>query len=30
VKSGNAELPVAPKAELVGDRDSVLPWWLGQ
>jgi hypothetical protein len=25
-----AELPVAPEAELVGDRDSVLPWWLAQ
>ena len=28
--SGEAELPVAPEAELVGDRDLVLPWWLAQ
>jgi hypothetical protein len=28
--SGEAELPVAPEAELGGGRDSVLPWWLPQ
>jgi hypothetical protein len=30
LRSGEAELPVAPEAGLVGDRDSVLPWWLAQ
>jgi hypothetical protein len=31
--SGEAELPVAPEAELGGGRDLlslVLPWWLAQ
>jgi hypothetical protein len=27
---GEAELPVAPEAELGGGRDSVVPWWLAQ
>jgi hypothetical protein len=30
LRSGEAELLVAPEAELVGDHDSVLPWWLAQ
>jgi hypothetical protein len=30
LRSGEAELPVAPEAELVEDRDLVLPWWLAQ
>jgi hypothetical protein len=28
--SDEAEPPVAPEAELGGDRDLVLPWWLAQ
>jgi hypothetical protein len=30
LRSGEAELLVAPEAELVGDRDSVLSWWLAR
>jgi hypothetical protein len=30
MRSREAELPVAPEAELRGGRDSVLPWWLAQ
>jgi hypothetical protein len=30
LRSGEVELPVAPEARLVRDRDSVLPWWLAQ
>jgi hypothetical protein len=30
LRSGEAELPVAPEVELEGDRDSVFPWWLAQ
>jgi hypothetical protein len=30
LRSGEAELPVAPEAGLVGDHDSVLPWLLAQ
>jgi hypothetical protein len=30
LRSGEAELPVVPEAELMGNRDLVLPWWLAQ
>jgi hypothetical protein len=33
LRSGEAELPVAPEAEVGGSRDLlslVLPWWLAQ
>jgi hypothetical protein len=30
LRLGEVELPVAPEAELVGDRDSVLSWWLAR